>query len=75
MDSQIAKARAEYDNLPEVTDDTMHWDGTVDHLVYWAQHEIDLVEEGERDTPMPKVHERKLRAFIKKWSVAAAAAA
>lgn len=75
MDSQIAKARAEYDNLPEVTDDTKHWDGTVDHLVYWAQHEIDLVEEGERDAPMPKAHERKLRAFIKKWSVTAGAAA
>ena len=51
MDKQVAKARTEYDKLPEVTDDTNHWDGTVAHLVYWAQHEIDLVEEGERDMP------------------------
>lgn len=69
MTSQIEKARAEYNRLPEVTDDTAHWDGTVAHLVYWAQHEIDLVEEDERDTPMPRANERKLRAFIKKWSV------
>jgi hypothetical protein len=75
MDKQIVKARAEYDKLPEVTDDINHWDGTVAHLVYWAQHEIDLVEEGERDVPMPKANERKLRAFIKKWSVLIGAAA
>jgi hypothetical protein len=68
MGNHIEKARAEYEKLPEVTDDTKHWDGTVAHLVYWAQHEIDLVEEGERDVPMPKAAERKLRAFIKKWS-------
>lgn len=68
MANQIEKARAEYDKLPEVTDDTTHSDGTVAHLVYWAQHEIDLVEECERDTPMPKASERELRAFIQKWS-------
>jgi hypothetical protein len=68
MASQIEKLRAGYDKLPEITDDTKHWDDTVAHLVYWAQHEIDLVEEGERDTPMPSASERKLRAFIKKWS-------
>jgi hypothetical protein len=73
MDSQTKKARAEYDKLPEVTDDTKHWDGTVAHLVYWAQHEIDLVEEGERD--MPKANERKLRAYIKKWSLPVSVAA
>lgn len=43
-DSKIAKAISEYKKLPEVTDDTGHWDGTIDHLVYWAQHEIDIVE-------------------------------
>lgn len=76
MDIQIAQARAEYDKLPEVTDDTKHWDGTIDHLVYWAQHEIDLIEEGERDEdPMPKAHARKLRAFIKKWSTKTAVTA
>lgn len=75
MVSQIAKARAEYDKLPEVTDDTNHWDGTVAHLVYWAQHEIDLVEEGERETTMRKANERKLRAFIKKWSAPTGVAA
>lgn len=76
MTSQIAKARAEYDELPEVTDDTKHWDGTIAHLVYWAQHEIDLVEEGERDDePMSATHERKLRAFIKKWSATSAVTA
>jgi len=73
MASQIENARTEYDKLPEVTDDTAHWDGTVAHLVYWTQHEIDLVEEGERD--MPRANERKLRAFIKKWSVPVGAAA
>ena len=75
MANQIEKARAEYDKLPEVTDDTVHWDGTGAHLVYWAQHEIDLVEEGERDTPMPKDSERKLRAFIQKWSALVGVAA
>lgn len=68
MANQIEKSRAEYDKLPEVTNDTVHWDGTVGHLAYWAQHQIDLVEEGECDTPMSKASERKLRAFIKKWS-------
>lgn len=75
MASQIVKARAQCDKLPDVTDKTKHWNRTVEHLVYWTQHEIVLVEEGERDTPMPKAHERKLRAFIKKWSVVAATAA
>lgn len=75
MASQIAKARAEYDTLPEVTDDTNRWDGTVAHVVYWVQHEIDLVEEGERETAIPKANERKLPAFIKKWSASISVAA
>jgi hypothetical protein len=32
-----------------------------------------MLEEGQRDTSMPKASERKLRAFIKKWSQSASA--
>ena len=60
LDTRIAKARAEYDKLQEVTDDTKHWDGTIKHLVYWAQHEIDLVEEGERQEVLDLVASRQV---------------
>ena len=74
MCTQIQKAFDEYRNLPEVMADTSQWDQTIEHLVYWAQHEIDLVEEGDREEyPMPKANERKLRAFISKWTAAVAA--
>lgn len=65
------KAFKEYSKLPEVTDDTWYCDG-IQHLVYWAQHEVDLVNEGERqgDDDICEVSNasiKKLKVFIKKW--------
>lgn len=59
----------EYCKLPEVSDDNSSLDGTIGHLRYRAQHELDLVDEGERDDdPMPKKHYRKIKAFVAKWA-------
>jgi hypothetical protein len=70
-DKLFKKAYREYIKLPEVHDDTWYCTG-IQHLVYWAQHEIDLIEEGERqnyddECEVSKSDQRKLRNFIKKW--------
>jgi hypothetical protein len=65
------KAKSEYDRLPEVSDDDLTLDGTIAHLVYRAQHELDLVDEGERDyidDPMPKSNYKKIQRFVNKWN-------
>ena len=69
MTTLYDKAKAEFDNLPEVNDDDL--DGTIDHLVFRAQHEIDLVDEGEREyngESLSKTDYNKLTRFIKKWA-------
>lgn len=65
------KAFKEYIKLPEVTNDTWFCDG-IQHLVYWAQHEVDLVHEGERtdfggNCEVSNASIKKLKTFIKKW--------
>ena len=63
------KALREFDSLPHVNDDDL--DGTIDHLVYRAQHEIDLEDEGHNEYighVMTKSEYAKLTKFIKKWA-------
>jgi hypothetical protein len=62
------KAKAEFDRLPYVNSDDL--DGTIDHLVFRAQHELDLEDEGENeyiDYVLPKSDYVKLTKFVKKW--------
>lgn len=66
------KAFKEYIKLPEVTDDTWYCDG-IQHLVYWAQHEVDLVDEGERQgdngkCEVSKSDYKKLKDYVNKWT-------
>ena len=63
-----AKAKAEFDRLPHVNDDDL--DGTIDHLVYRAQHELDLYHEGEYhyiDLQMKPSEYKQLVKFVNKW--------
>jgi hypothetical protein len=46
-------------------------DGTIDHLVFRAQHELDLEHEGENEYAnfvLPKGEYARLTKFVKKWS-------
>ena len=68
MPTQYDKAYAEYCRLPEVRIDPLDLPEDISHMVYRAQHEIDLVEEGERDDDMPsKADLAKIKKFINKW--------
>ena len=63
------KALAEFDKLKTVNDDDL--DGTIDHLVFRAQHEIDLEDEGENEYisfVLPKGEYARLTKFVKKWA-------
>jgi tRNA(Glu) U13 pseudouridine synthase TruD len=63
------KALAEFDKLKTVNDDDL--DGTIDHLVFRAQHEIDLEDEGENEYisfVLPKGEYAKLKKFVAKWT-------
>lgn len=63
------KALKEFYSLPHVNEDDL--DGTIEHLVFRAQHEIDLYNEGEYhyiDLQMTKQQYNKLIKFISKWS-------
>lgn len=63
------KAKAEFDKLPHVNHDDL--DGTINHLVFRAQHELDLEDEGENEYNefvMDKGAYAKLTKFVKKWS-------
>ena len=71
MKTLYEKAKAEFDQLPEVNSDQL--DGTIAHLVYRAEHEVDMIDEGEGvrefdDYAMPKADYNKIKRFIKKWS-------
>ena len=62
-------ALKEFYNLPHVNDDAL--DGTINHLVFRAQHELDLEDEGENEYigyVMTKSEYTKLTKFVKKWS-------
>lgn len=63
------KALKEFYTLQTVNDDCL--DGTIDHLVFRAQHEIDLEDEEENsynEFQLPKGEYAKLKKFVKKWS-------
>jgi hypothetical protein len=71
-DPLFREAFNEYCKLPEVTDDTWYCEG-IQHLVYWAQHEIDLVDEGERQgdddiCEVTRIDYNKIKKFISKWN-------
>ena len=62
------KALAEFYKLKTVNDDDL--DGTINHLVFRAQHELDLEDEGENEYiefELPKGEYAKLTKFVKKW--------
>lgn len=70
MKTLYEKAKAEFDSLPDVNNDEL--DGTINHLVYRAQHEVDLIDEGggvrEFDEyEMPRADYNKIKRFIKKY--------
>ena len=63
------KALAEFSKLQTVNRDDL--DGTINHLVFRAQHELDLEDEGENEYiefELPKGEYAKLTKFVKKWS-------
>ena len=63
------KVLAEFDKLLTVNDDDL--DGTIDHLIFRAQHEIDLENEGENEYieyELPKGEYAKLKKFVAKWT-------
>jgi tRNA(Glu) U13 pseudouridine synthase TruD len=63
------KALQDFSKLVTVNRDDL--DGTIDHLVYRAQHEVDLEDEGENayiDFVLPKGEYAKLKRFINKWT-------
>jgi hypothetical protein len=65
-----AKAKLEFDKLKTVNSDDL--DGTIEHLVFRVQHEIDLEDEGENEYneyELPKGEYTKLTKFIQKWRV------
>ena len=69
MKALYDKAYDEYCNLPEVRIDPLDMPEDINHMVFRARHEIDLVEEGEREDDMPsKVDLTKIKRFIKKWT-------
>jgi hypothetical protein len=62
------KALKEFANLPHVNRDDL--DGTINHLVFRAQHELDLEDEGENEYieyVLPRSDYIKLQKFVKKW--------
>ena len=64
-----AQALKEFDKLKTVNDDDL--DGTIDHLVFRAQHEIDLEDEGENEYisfVLLKGEYAKLKKFVAKWT-------
>ena len=62
------KALKEFAKLQTVNRDDL--DGTINHLVFRAQHEIDLEDEEENsynEFTLPKGEYAKLKRFVKKW--------
>lgn len=70
MTDLYAKAKAEYDRLPHVNDDDASLDGTIDHLVFRAQHELDLEDEGENEYSgytVTRAEYNQIKKFVNKW--------
>lgn len=65
--AKYATALAEFNKLPHVDNDQL--DGSVSHLVFRAQHELDIWHEGEwpDDLPFTASEENKIRRFICKF--------
>ena len=64
-----AQAQKEFAKLSTVNRDDL--DGTIAHLVFRAQHELDLEDEGENEYiefELPKGEYARLTKFVKKWS-------
>ena len=64
-----AQAFKEFDKLSTVNSDDL--DGTIAHLVFRAQHELDLEDEGENEYisfVLPKGEYAKLKKFVAKWT-------
>lgn len=64
-----AQALKEFDKLKTVNNDDL--DGIINHLVFRAQHEIDLEDEGENEYisfVLPKGEYAKLKKFVTKWA-------
>jgi hypothetical protein len=64
-----AQALKEFAKLSTVNRDDL--DGTINHLVFRAQHEIDLEDEGENEYAsfiLPVGEYAKLKKFVRKWS-------
>ena len=64
-----AQALKEFANLSTVNRDDL--DGTIAHLVFRAQHELDLEDENENkyiEYELPKGEYAKLTKFVKKWN-------
>ena len=65
------KALKEFAKLSTVNRDDL--DGTINHLVFRAQHELDLEDEGENEYieyELPKGEYAKLKKFVAKWTAA-----
>jgi tRNA(Glu) U13 pseudouridine synthase TruD len=63
------KALKEFAKLSTVNRDDL--DGTIAHLVFRAQHELDLEDEGENkyiEFELPKGEYARLTKFVVKWT-------
>lgn len=71
--TQYEQAYQEFTKLPYVDFDQL--DGTIENLVYRAEHDLVLQDEGEwgymmygdYNRKIPKRDEKKLRDFVAKW--------
>lgn len=64
-----AQALKEFAKLSTVNRDDL--DGTIAHLVFRAQHELDLEDEGENEYisfELPKGECARLTKFVAKWT-------
>ena len=64
-----AQALKEFAKLSTVNRDDL--DGTIAHLVFRAQHELDLEDEGENEYiefELPKGEYARLTKFVAKWT-------
>ena len=64
-----AQALKEFAKLSTVNRDDL--DGTINHLVFRAQHELDLEDEGENEYiefELPKGEYARLTKFVTKWT-------
>lgn len=67
MTNTYQHALKQFNKLPHVNNDQL--DGTISHLVFRVQHELDILHEGEwnDDQEFTKAQQIKLREFIALW--------